>query len=112
MRLSWSVLLASGRTIHTTQGAHDSRDEFRALALCRIEDEIKKDLRQDTSPAGYRFARWEHSGHPLRKFWTNGLGDIIETTGERYANRTKIVRSMVDENEARKILGLGMVYRA
>ena len=110
-RLSWSVLLASGRTLHVTQGAHESRDEFRGRALCAVEDWIKMELQKDVIPAGVRFARWEHSGHSLRRFWTNGLGEIIETTGEPYANRTKCVRSLVDGNEARKDLGLRPVFR-
>jgi hypothetical protein len=108
-RVSWSVLLPGGKkTLHLVQLAEgESRDEFRGRALCAIEARIRKEQgieRAEPIPAGTCWALWEHDGHPIRHFWTNGLGSLVESTGEQYANRTRRIPGLYNEEEARKVL--------
>lgn len=100
MRHETSVLTSRGR-LHFTQREHESQAEFDGRVLCEIEDA----LGGHPTPAGTRWARWDHHGHPLRRFHANGLGSVVESTGNAYTNRTRRIPGLYNEAEARKAIG-------
>lgn len=104
MKHSISVLLADGRRLNYTQREGDSADEFRAWVQCAIEDKITG-KRGAVVPAGVRWAEWDHYGHPLRKFWSNGLGTVLESTGNQYVDRRVRVPGFYDINAAARAIG-------
>lgn len=108
-RLSWSVLFDDNSTIHIVQRVHESRDEFAGRALCAIEAKLRalKGIPRDQPvPKGTRWALWAHEGHPLSSFWSNGMGTLVEATGEMYANRTRALPGWYDIHDARIALGI------
>ena len=105
MRHMTSVLLPSGETRYYVQRAHESQAEFDGRVLCTIEETILAGAPRPT-PAGTRWVEWWHYGHAVREFMSNGLGNLRESTGERYQHRTRLLPGLYDLKQARAALGL------
>lgn len=101
LRHSQSILLPDGRTLYLQQLAEgESKDEFEGRALCEVENAVGK-------VRGTRWVRWDHYGHPLGSFNADSFGVLLEHTGEPYANRTRRLPGLFNEDEARRALGFG-----
>tara|TARA_Y100000310_G_scaffold218778_1_gene220088 strand:- start:5296 stop:5610 length:315 start_codon:yes stop_codon:yes gene_type:complete len=98
MRHMTSVLLDSGKKLHFVQRQHESQPEFDGRVLCEIEEAITGERKN--APEGTRWAEWHHHGHALRRFLSNGLGVVYESTGEQYQNRKRRVPGLYNEAEA------------
>jgi len=102
-----TTVMFPGGTVHRTwQHEHENVPEYQGRLLCWIEDSLSG--KRLTPPApGTRWVEWEITGHQLGKPHMNGLGVCYEHTGEKYQNRRRVVRSMLNEQEARRLLGGG-----
>lgn len=102
LRHSQSILFQDGSTLYLEQlHEGESKDEFLGRALCVVEDSIGAPRR------GARWVCWDHYGHPLGEFNTDGFGMLIEHTGERYVNRTRRLPGLFNLVEAQAALRSG-----
>jgi hypothetical protein len=92
-------LLPSGEKLCFTQAKHESRPEFRGRLLCCIEDKIGRPV-----PAGTLWAEWDSEGHPLRKYYTHGLGCIYRHTGNLFEHRRERVPGLFSEERAKEYM--------
>lgn len=103
MRHMTSVLTSKWQ-LHFIQQEGESQPEFDGRVLCAIEEAITET--RGPTPAGTRWVEWWHYGHAVREFMANGLGNLRESTGERYQNRTLLLPGLYDLGRARAVLGL------
>lgn len=93
------VLFPSGQRKAFRQLAEgESRDEFGGRLLCEIE-EIITGKRLANVPKGVRWAEWHHEGS-YAGYHTNGLGTLVESTGEGPSGRTKRIGGLYSEKTA------------
>lgn len=103
-RASVSVLTSGGVRLHYVQRDGESVNEFLGRYRCQIEDHLFG--ARGIPQKGTRWAEWDHSGHPLRKFWASGYGVILEHTGNRYQDRTIALQGGYTLPEVCEVFGL------